>query len=79
MRKAQDDPIARTVAENKIADITDGYDRDGSDPVGMAEVAAILGAFKAVEFEVTVKQVGDEQIHLRRLVITGPWEVDPGK
>jgi hypothetical protein len=77
MRKTQDDPIARNVAENKIADITDGYSRDGSDPVGMAEATTILGEFEAVEFETTISKVrGGQEIPVRRLVITGPWEVD---
>lgn len=77
MRKAQDDPIARSVAENQVADISEPFGTDESDPVGMAQASAILGAFKAVEFETTSRKVGDEEIPLRRLVITGPWEVNP--
>lgn len=73
MRKAQDDPIARTVAENQLADILDTEESAG--PEGATSM--VLGAFKAVEFETTSRTVGDQVIVLRRLVITGAWEVDP--
>lgn len=75
MRKAQDDAMARAAAESKVADLL--TDQAGAAPDDRTAVTAILGEFKAVEFETTTRKVGDEEIHLRRLVITGPWEVDP--
>jgi hypothetical protein len=72
MRKAQDDAVARTAAENVVRDLTHYV----NEPVGDLG-KDIVGAFKAVEFETISKKVGDEEIPLRRLVITGPWEVDP--
>lgn len=76
MRKAQDDPIARTAAENQLGDALDAAVGDTSGDT-MAMARELLGEFKAVEFETTVRKVGTEQIHLRRLVLTGAWEVDP--
>jgi hypothetical protein len=76
MRKAQDDVMARSVAESKLAEQIDGH-REDNDPIRYAK--DVLGEFKAVEFETTTRKVGDDEIHLRRLVITGPWEVDGTK
>lgn len=73
MRKAQDDPIARTVAENQLADILDI--EESANPGSTSHV--VLGAFEAVEFEKAASKVGGKDIYLRRLVITGAWEVDP--
>ena len=81
MRKAQEDAVARTVAEKKVGDLLAADGNVG--PHASIEQATtvareVLGEFKAVEFETITKRVGDEEIALRRLVITGPWEVDPG-
>jgi hypothetical protein len=79
MRKAQDDPIARTVAENQLGDMFAGNGRSvGDRDSDVSAARGLLGAFKAVEFETTSRNVGDQVIPLRRLIITGPWEVDPG-
>lgn len=73
MRKANEDVLARTAVERMVGDIiapnTDGeVDR-------LAKT--VVSVFKAVEFERVVKTVGDEQIALRRPLLTGAWEVDP--
>lgn len=79
MRKANEDVIARSVAENQVGDLmwaatgTGSPDRDKC----VEDARIVLNAFKAVEFEKTVRQIGDEKVYLRRLAITGPWEVDP--
>jgi hypothetical protein len=77
MRKANEDATARTAAEVKIGDALTGY-TDTTEQAA-AHGRTVLGEFKAVEFETTTRKVGDDEIHLRRLVITGPWEVDTGK
>lgn len=73
MRKANEDVLARTAVERMVGDLiapsTDG------EVDGLAK--SVVGAFEAVEFERVVKTVGDEQIALRRPVLTGAWEVDP--
>lgn len=77
MRKAQENALARTVAENKLCEMLAIGDVNVGE-IDRAAVKQVLGEFKAVEFETITKRVGDEEIALRRLVITGPWEVDPG-
>lgn len=79
MRKATDDVMARTAAESKLADLLDSTGMPIGNSEGGPTIVAreLLAEFKAVEFETTSKKVGDETINLRRLVITGPWEVDP--
>lgn len=76
MRKAQENALARTVAENKLCEMLAIGDVNVGE-IDRAAVKQVLGEFKAVEFETITKRVGDEEIALRRLVITGPWEVDP--
>lgn len=81
MRKAQDDALARTEAERVIGDELESsgvIDSNTHEPTeaGRRILAQIA---KAVEFETITKRVGDEEIALRRLVITGPWEVDPAR
>jgi hypothetical protein len=79
MRKANEDPIARTVAEHELADTLGrtGMPIGNSEGGPMSASKELVGAFKAVEFETTSRKVGDDEVKLRRLVITGPWEVDP--
>lgn len=75
MRNAQDDPMARTAAERKIGDLL--TDQTGLAQTDLGAATAILGEFEAVEFETTISKVrGGQEIPVRRLVITGPWEVD---
>jgi hypothetical protein len=79
MRKAQDNAMARTATETKLADLLAASGPEGPAGDGGLSVRQVLGEFKAVEFETTTRKVGDDEIHLRRLVITGPWEVDPDR
>lgn len=74
MRKAEDNVLARTAAERVIGDLiapsTDG------EVDGLAK--GVVGAFETVEFETAVSKVrGGSEVHLRRLVLTSAWEVDP--
>jgi hypothetical protein len=78
MRKAQDDVMARTDAERSVGDELEATGLINSSANEPAEAGRVLlGMFKAIEFETTSRKVGDEELRLRRLVITGPWEVDP--
>jgi hypothetical protein len=69
-----DDPIARTVAENQLADLLDETDEHET---WFAASGSILGEFPSVEFERVSVDMPDGRVALRRLVITGPWEADP--
>lgn len=64
------DPMAATVAENAIYDTLQrrAEDREGQDPRSTAR-AVVDGFYAAFEHE-------DGK---RRVVLTGPWEVDPAK
>ncbi len=78
-RKTQDDPMARTEAERGLAaELLNCGVVDGADlPVSAA--SAVLGQIgKTVEFERGASTDPDRQkVRMRRLVITGPWFVDP--
>jgi hypothetical protein len=80
MRKATEDVLARTEAERQIGDVLeregliDGSTHEPTE-VGRAVLNA-LGRF--VEFETGTSKDPDRQaVAMRRLVTTGPWEVDP--
>lgn len=78
MRRALDDVLARTEAERVVGDeleATGLINSSTHEPTAAGK--ALLDSFKAVEFEKASRKVGDEELRLRRLVITGPWEVDP--
>jgi hypothetical protein len=78
MRKTQDDAMARTVAENKIGDLLTEYGGGNDHDTDVAVARDVLSGFESVEFERTVSKVrGGPEVPLRRLVITGPLEVDP--
>lgn len=80
MRRTSDDVTARAAAESKLADLLDrtGMPIGNSEGGPLAVSKELVSEFKAVEFETTTRKVGDDEIKLRRLVITGPWEVAPG-
>lgn len=78
MRKATEDALARTAAERfvgeELVDCQIVEELDGIEPAGrlLGQVA------KTVEFERgTSKDPDKNTVPMRRLVITGPWEVDP--
>lgn len=76
MRKAQDDVMARGAAERMLSDL---IDEDTVSREGALQMAKdLVGEFKAVEFERGTSKDPDKQIvPMRRVVLTGPWEVDP--
>lgn len=67
MRTPSEDPIARTVAENELAD----HHLDGE------QARQTLAYWPHVEFEKTTRKVQGQDLYLRRVVITGKWEIDP--
>lgn len=74
MRKATDDVMAREAAEALLYDRLD--EQEAADPRGTAK--AIVGEFKAAEFETgTSKDPDRNAVPMRRLVLTGPWVIDP--
>lgn len=76
MRKTQDDVMARSVAESQMADLL--TDQCGVAPDDHEAAKALVGHFKAVEFERGTSKDPDKQVvPMRRVVLTGPWEVDP--
>lgn len=79
MRKAQDDVMARGFAEHKVGDILESrglVDSVDHEPVQTGR--QVVGEFEAVEFERSVTKVrGGGEVALRRVVLTGKWEVDP--
>lgn len=79
MRKTKNDALARTEAEREIGDLLMGAPigayADSGDARRDAEF--VVSSFKAAEFETVTRKVGDEEIALRRVVMTGPWMVDP--
>lgn len=64
-RKTADNPEARAAAGDFIENVS--MDVENAGP--------ILTAFPAVEFETATSKVGGSEIKLRRVVLTGPWEV----
>jgi hypothetical protein len=68
-RKTTDNPAAREHAENML----DGAmaRREPGDETPQVAV------FEAAEFETASSRVGGTDITLRRVVLTGPWEVAP--
>lgn len=80
MRKAQDDAMARTLAEREIGNALEGeglIDSNTHEPTAAGNL--LLGQFaSAVEFERGTGRTPDGQkVAQRRIVITGAWMVDP--
>ncbi len=65
-RKTTDDQAARAATREFI---------DVSSEVLSADAAAIVALFKTAEFETTTARIGGEDVAMRRIVLTGPWEV----
>lgn len=77
-RKAQDDVLARTESERELAAVL--VDEGVVSVDEAIDVARkVLGVLaKAVQFETATSKDPDRNIVAnRRLVITGPWTVDP--
>ena len=80
MRKAQDDLMARTEAERVVGDeleATGLINSEVHEPTAVGKTLLDRMA-KTVEFETgTSKDPDRNTVPMRRLVITGPWTVDP--
>jgi len=78
MRKAQDDAMARTQAERDLGELLTSASSEEDFERAQQVARETLGAFPAVEFERGTGRTPDGQkIEQRRVVITGPWVVDP--
>jgi len=64
-RKTYDDPRARNAAVEFITDHA----------TSAGDSAMVVDAFPVAEFETAQSRVGGEVLKLRRVVLTGPWEV----
>lgn len=64
-RKATEDPEARTTAE-QLVHTASGQQASGQD---------IIDAFETAQFETTTSKVAGAELKLRRVVLTGYWEV----
>lgn len=64
-RKTTDDLKARDHAKFFITDHA----------TSAADSGLVVDLFEAVEFETATSKVGGAEIQLRRVVLTGPWEV----
>lgn len=79
IRKATEDVLARTQAEREVVQKLEAeglFAGTGDGPVTTGQT--LLSEFPTVEFETGVSRMpGGEKVAVRRLVITGPWVVDP--
>lgn len=64
-RKTTDDKVARDHAKEFVT----------SRGPAANDSALAVDLFEAAEFETAVSRVGGTEITLRRVVLTGPWEV----
>lgn len=80
MRKAQEDVLARTEAERFVGDAMEAAGIIDSTVMEPAETGRLLldHVAAAVEFETGISKDPERKpVAMRRLVITGPWVVDP--
>jgi hypothetical protein len=79
VRKNQDDVMARGAAERAVAEVF-GIGVDEAIGEGMATAATVVSEIaETVEFERATFKAGGREIKMRRVLITGGWEVDPDK
>jgi hypothetical protein len=64
-RKTTDDLTAR----QHVKGVVDGRS------FGSDDTSDVIDLFETVEFETAASRVGGTEITLRRVVLTGPWEV----
>jgi hypothetical protein len=78
-RKVEDDVMARTEAERVIGDALAEAGLTDAGDSATEEGRTVLGLIaKAVQFEKGESKDPDRHVvGMRRLVITGPWTVDP--
>lgn len=67
-RKTTDDPAARAGAAGLIA-------RSDSAGLDRSDAGKVVDSFETAQFETATSRVGGAEIQLRRVVLTGPWEV----
>lgn len=67
-RKTHDDPAARDAGAELIAPALNG-------PGEIEQANNAARQFDTAEFETATSRVGGTEISLRRVVLTGPWEV----
>lgn len=71
-----DDVMAREALRSKLAEIIRNYGYDDGNDEPLA--AVIADAFPFVELNRERTNLpGGQKVHLKRLVLTGEWEVDP--
>jgi hypothetical protein len=69
-RKTTDSPAARDAAGELIAPALNG-------PGEIEQANDAARQFETAEFETATSRVAGETVTLRRVVLTGPWEVAP--
>jgi hypothetical protein len=67
-RKTTDDQAARQAAADLIA-------RNDAAGLDRSDAGKVVMAFDAAEFESVTTRAAGSEIPLRRVVLTGPWEV----
>jgi F0F1-type ATP synthase gamma subunit len=76
-----DDALARTAAERQVTDALIDNEAIGA-VVGTSDTGVARRVLeqvaKTVNFETAISKVKGQEIGLRRLVMVGEWEVDPG-
>jgi len=81
VRDNQDDVMARGAAEQAVAEFfnvqPDQAVSEGETGVGPRDLLGQIA--ETVEFEKATFKGGGREIGMRRVVITGAWEVDPDR
>jgi predicted amidohydrolase len=73
-----DDPIARTLAENELADVIGGTGAAADHVQALTIARAVVAHFPVVALDKQRSHVvGGETVALRRITFAGSWEVDP--
>lgn len=73
-----DDPIARTLAENELADVIGGTGAVAHHDEALTIARAVVAHYPVVALDKQRGHVaGGEKVALRRITFTGSWEADP--
>lgn len=74
LRKAVDDKAARDEALRLVTGLAGELaDANGVDGIDVARM--VIAEFPAIQFDAATSRVAGEEISMRRVVLTGPWEV----
>jgi hypothetical protein len=79
VRDNQDDVMARGAAERAVADFLDVEPNEEIGESAATPSVLVSQIAETVEFEKATFKGGGREIGMRRVVITGAWEVDPGQ